>query len=88
MFKAFGEGGLTWLTDIFNRTWQEGSMPGDWKVRINIPVHKGKGDLLECSFYRPMKLLEHAMKVMGKVCENRLRKLVSPLRSLPSAVGH
>jgi len=35
-----------------------------------------------------MKLLEHAMKVMGKVCENRLRKLVSPLRSLPSAVGH
>jgi exonuclease III len=76
MLKAFGEGGLTWLTDIFNRTWQEGNMPEDWKVGIIIPVYKGKGDPLECSSYRPIKLLEHAMKVLEKVIENRLRKLV------------
>jgi exonuclease III len=77
MLKALGAGGLKWLTDIFNQTWEEGSMPEDWKVGIIIPVYKGKGDPLECSSYRPIKLLEHAMKLLEKVIEIRLRGLVN-----------
>ena len=39
-------------------------------------VYKGKGDALTCSSYRGIKLLEHAMKVLERVIEGRLRKIV------------
>jgi len=77
MLKALGEEGIRWLTEIFNQTWEEGRMPEDWRVGIIIPVYKGKGDPQECSSYRPIKLLEHAMKLMEKVIERRLRGIVN-----------
>ena len=39
-------------------------------------VYKGKGDAMECGSYRGIKLLEHAMKIMERVLESRLRKQV------------
>ena len=39
-------------------------------------VYKGKGDALTCGSYRGIKLLEHAMKVLERVIEERLRKIV------------
>jgi len=77
MLKALGEEGLRWLTEMFNQTWEEGKMPEDWRVGIITPVYKGKGDPQECSSYRPIKLLEHAMKLMEKVIERRLRGIVN-----------
>ena len=41
-----------------------------------VNVYKGKGDALTCGSYRGIKLLEHAMKVWGRVIEGRLRKIV------------
>ena len=37
---------------------------------------KGKGDALTCGSYRGIKLLEHAMKVLGRVIEERVRNIV------------
>ena len=39
-------------------------------------VCKGKGDALACGSYRGIKLLEHAMKVLERVIEERVRKIV------------
>ena len=39
-------------------------------------VYKCKGDALTCGSYRGIKLLEHAMKVMERVIEGRVRKIV------------
>ena len=39
-------------------------------------VYKGKGDALTCGSYRGIKLLEHAMKVLERVIEGRVRKIV------------
>ena len=39
-------------------------------------VYKGKGDALSCGSYRGIKLLEHAMKVLERVIEGRVRKIV------------
>jgi len=37
-----------------------------------LPIYKGKGDPLECGSYRGIKLLEHAMKVVKRIFEDRI----------------
>ena len=39
-------------------------------------VYKGKGDALECGSYRGIKLVEHAMKILERVIERRVRNVV------------
>ena len=41
-----------------------------------LPIYKGKGDATECSSYKEIKLLEHAMKVLESVFEHRIRQLI------------
>src|SRR2546425_8047801 len=41
-----------------------------------VNVYKGKGNALECSSYRGIKLLEHVLKVLERVIEARIRKIV------------
>ena len=37
---------------------------------------RGKGDAMSCGAYRGVKLLEHAMKIVEKVLERRMRRMV------------
>jgi len=37
-----------------------------------LPIYKGKGDPVECGSCRGIKLLEHAMKVVERIFENRI----------------
>ena len=76
LLKAMGKIGISWLTDIINEIRKCGNMPQDWKKGVIIPIYKGKGDILDCNAYRPIKLLEHTMKVFERILENRLRKIV------------
>ena len=46
----------------------------DWKSSVVLPIYKGKGDPMECGSYRGIKLLEHAMKVVEKIFQNRIRQ--------------
>ena len=39
-------------------------------------VYKGKGDALECGSYRGIKLVEHAIKILERVIERRVRNVV------------
>jgi hypothetical protein len=73
MLKATGVEGIEWLADFFNRIVYEGKIPSDWALSWMTSVYKGKGDALDCSSYRGIKLLEHTMKVFERVIEKRLR---------------
>ena len=42
-----------------------------------VQIFKGKGDIRNCSCNRAMKLLEHGMKVVERVLEKRLHRIVS-----------
>ena len=53
-----------------------GSMPDSWRKSMLVPVYKGKGDPKKCGNYRSVKLLEHGMKVVERVFESRLRKVI------------
>ena len=46
----------------------------DWKSSVVLPIYNGKGDPVECSSYRGIKLLEHAMKVVEGVFERIIRQ--------------
>ena len=76
MLKAAGETGTIWMTDVCNAVVRDGKIPEDWSRSWMVNVYKGKGDALTCSSYRGIKLLEHAMKVLERVIEGRVRKFV------------
>src|SRR6267154_2078447 len=59
MLKAAGESWVKWATDICNEVVSSGEIPVDWKRSWMVNVYKGKGNALECSSYRGIKLLEH-----------------------------
>ena len=41
-----------------------------------LPIYKGKGDPMGCGSYRGIKLLEHAMKVVERIFEHRIRQQI------------
>ena len=76
MLKAAGAVGAVWMTDICNAVVKDGRTPVDWNKSCMVNVYKGKGDALACGSYRGIKLLEHAMKVLERVIERRVRNIV------------
>ena len=76
MLQAAGETGMMWMTDVCNAVVRDGKIPEDWSRSWMVNVYKGKGDALTCGSYRGIKLLEHAMKVLERVIEGRVRKIV------------
>ena len=42
-----------------------------------IPIFKRKGDFRSCNTYRGVKLLKHALKIVERVREKKIRKLVN-----------
>ena len=76
MLKAAGKTGTLWMTEVCNAVVKDGKVPEDWSRSWMVNVYKGKGDALTCGSYRGIKLLEHAIKVLERVIEGRLRKIV------------
>src|SRR2546425_8699159 len=74
MLKAAGEAEVKWVTDTCNEVVRSGVVPADWRRSWMVNVYKGKGDAIECSSYRGIKLLDHVLKVLERVLEARLRK--------------
>jgi hypothetical protein len=77
MFRDGGDVGVIWLTELCKMIVSEGHIPLDWQSSTLIPVCKGKGEPMECRSYRANKLLEHAMKVVERVLEKRIRGQVT-----------
>jgi len=47
-----------------------------WKSSVILPIYKGKGGPMECGSYRGIKLLEHAVKVVERIFEHRIRQQI------------
>ena len=61
---------------VANAVVKNRNIPEDWSRSWMVNVSKGKSDALTCSLYRGIKLLKHAMKMLEKVIEERVRKIV------------
>ena len=69
-------GGLKWTTRLVNKIIYEERVPTEWKVSEIVSIFKQKGDSMKCGSYRGVKLLEHALILLERVLEKRLRELV------------
>lgn len=74
-FFKTGDTVQRWLTDIFNKAWEEERVPNEWRRAIICPIHK-KGDKKRCQNYRGISLLTSASKIYERVLERRLRSAV------------
>ncbi|ETN83938.1 hypothetical protein NECAME_01731 [Necator americanus] len=74
-----------WLATLFNKIVAGGRTPDVWQTSVTVPVWKGKGDIADCTSYRPIRLLCDTMKVFERVVEARLRKKKIPCTSRASS---
>ena len=77
MIVASGEIGVKVMMELCQRVLDGGGMPDERKTTVIVPIFKGKGDVMSCGSYRGVKLLEHAMKIVERVLERRIRTLVN-----------
>ena len=76
MIKALEEEGIEWVWKLLKTCWKEEGKPSDWEESEMVTLYKQKGDSLECGNYRGIKLMEHIMKLLERVIESKLRKIV------------
>ena len=72
-----GDVGVEWLKNLLNRILAEVKIAEDWGDSELVTIYKEKGDSIECSNYRGIKLLEHGLKVLEKMLDKRLRQMIT-----------
>ena len=77
MIVASGEIGVKVMMELCQRVLDGRGMPDEWKTSLIVPIFTGKSDVMSCGSYRGMKLLEHAMEIVERVLERRIRTLVN-----------
>jgi len=65
LFKCGGNELVKHLHTIIKDIWQKTKMPMEWNVSIICPIHK-KGDIMECSNYRGVSLLNIVQYIICK----------------------
>ena len=65
------------MIELCQRVLDGRGMPDEWKASVIVPIFKGKSDVMSCGSYREAKLLEHAIKIVERVIEKRIRTLVN-----------
>ena len=73
--KRLGDEGISWMTAVM-RDIQKTGIPAAWRQSRITPLYKQKGDPLNCSNYRGIKLLSHCLKLWERIIEGRLRDIV------------
>ena len=76
MIAASGEVMVKVTMELCQHVLDGKGMPDEWKTSVIVPIFTGKGDVTSCGSYREVKLLEHAMKIVERVLERRIRTLV------------
>ena len=76
MLRAGGEECLIWILDLLKAVWDKEQIPEDWRKSLIVPIFKKKGGILDCRNYRGIKLLEYGFKILERILDKRIRKVV------------
>ena len=68
-----GKPALYKLLEIFNKTWQEGSLPQSWREATMIPIHKKGKSKTETTSYRPISLTSCVVKLLERIINARMK---------------
>ena len=75
LFKAGGDKCLKSLTNTFKILFKD-MLQAECMLSLLVPIFKGKGDLLNPTSYRGIKLLGHALKLYAKALDGHLHEMV------------
>ena len=71
--NSLGQTGIAWITAVLHN--QVNGIPPEWRKSKITPLYKQKGDPLNCSNYRGIKLLSNCLKLWDRVIKARLRDM-------------
>ena len=74
MLKTAGSSGTSMIRDLIEDIIFENRIPSEWQESHIVSVYKGKGDALNRSNYRGLKLIDQVMKVLELVVEGFIRQ--------------
>ena len=77
IMSASAELRISVMVELCQRVLHRKEMPDEWQTSVLVPIFKGKKHVRNCITYKGVKLLEHAMKVVERVLERRIRELVN-----------
>ena len=60
------------LINIFNKSWQTGTVPQCWREAIMVPIHKKGEDRRKVDSYKPISLTSCVGKLMERLVNTRL----------------
>ena len=84
MLLNLPERGLEVLCKVFNRYWNEGIYPNEWKTSVLIPVPKPGKPLSRIDSYRPIALTSAIGKLFERIIRERLNWALESRRQLSS----
>ena len=76
MVKANRVVGIKWLARLFNMCFTTREIPTEWQKAVIVPIWKGKRDIHDPGRYRGITLLSHALKLMERKLNARVRHIV------------
>ena len=76
LFQILKDDAVKELHSICQHIWKTQLWPQDWKRSVFILIPK-KGNAKQCSNYRTIALISHAIKVMLKILQARLQQYVN-----------
>ena len=77
MIRATGDMGASIICDHTVAIIRDGKVPSDWEQSFIVCLYKGKGDALERGNYHGLKLTEQVMKILERIVDGLIRRLVS-----------
>ena len=77
MIKAAGDEGVLLVKQLTDDVFSSGEIPKDWEESIILNLFKGKGAALERGNYRALKLTDQVMKLLERVLDSYIRKMVN-----------
>ena len=73
MIINLGKTALYKLLEIYNKSWEEGSLPQSRREATMIPIHKPRKSKTEATSYRPISLTSCMVKLLERIINTRLK---------------
>ena len=84
MLREVPESFLKTLLGFFQRCWDGGTIPAEWKHAVVVPIHKQGKARKEIASYRPISLTSHLGKVYERVIKRRLEYFCETKKVFPA----
>uniref|UniRef100_A0A8C1XU29 Uncharacterized protein n=1 Tax=Cyprinus carpio TaxID=7962 RepID=A0A8C1XU29_CYPCA len=76
MIKHLSDLSLSTILRLFNKIWETGNLPADWKHGVIVPIAKPGKDHSQPINYRPIALTSNLCKLMERMVMNRLTYVI------------